>query len=163
MFINYKLPALSEFTRVSTMDSAQIAPGARIAVDADKGRIQLDAAPDHLALAFSPFDPALQWIELAFVLDADLWRRCRQIFLRYRASGSDLRVTPSLRLGDEGGFHDLFSDASHTARDDVAEFGAEFRLPPRWADRAQWIDLHLFFDPRRGNVQLYDLSLTGVQ
>jgi len=163
MFINFKLPDLSSFKRVSTMDSAPVAPGARIGVDPDRGKIQLDAAPDHLSLAFTPYDPALRWIELAFVLDADLWRRCRQIFLRYRASGSDIRVTPSLRLGGDVHFNDLFSAESHLASDTVAEFGGEFRMPPRWTETAKWMDLHLFFDPTRGNFSLHDLSLTGVR
>jgi hypothetical protein len=162
-FMNYTLPEPVSFSDASTEDSVIVAPGVHISIDPNKGRIQV-VTSDRITLNFTPKTLEPTWMELGITLPVQDWLACREIFLCYRAAGSNVSVRPALRLGyADGSFHDIFSDKEHLTTEEVIEFGSEFRLPPRWVDQATWIDFHLFFTPKAGCIDIYTLSLTGVK
>lgn len=162
MFLNYSLPEPGFFETTATKDSAVVAPGVRIAVEAQKAELRL-VATDHVALSFDSFAPAPKWIEIAITLPDQGWRSCRQVFLRYRANGSGIKIRPALRMGRDGGFQDHFAAEEHRVAEEVGNFTSVFHMPPRWTRTALWMDLHLFFTPEEGHFALHALDLTGVQ
>jgi|LULF01.1.fsa_nt_gb hypothetical protein len=167
-FLNQTLPDLKDIREVSTRSSEEVAPGLRIAVEPQKGEIQI-ATGNHIGLSLARLDDAPKWSELAVVIPSPDWRKCRSIFLSYQVSGHGLHVRPALRTGYEEGFRDHFACDAHPITDELQCFCFEFFPSPRWFSDASWIDLHLFFTLEESDeslevahLELHSLSLTGV-
>lgn len=162
MFVNYKIPKRENMEEAATTGTLVVATGVRIAIDPGKGELILKANAGF-ELDFVPSTPAPKWFELAISLPWEQWRNCREIFLRYKASGSEIEVQPALRLGNTNDFHDHFSKETHLVGEETTEYGAAFVVSPRLAKAATWMDLHLFFTPKEGRFGLLDLCVTGVR
>ena len=162
MFVNYAMPDIAAFENKVTTDTAIVAPGSRISIEPNRGKIHF-AASDRLELDFTLSSDPPRWMELSFMLPSEEWKACRQIFLKYRASGTGIKVRQAIRLGNDSGFHDQFGTEIPRIGDAVAEVGSEFRLTPKAVEATEWMDLKIFFEPTVGRFNLYELFLTGVR
>lgn len=161
MFKNYQLADVSQLNFQMTSSSSLVAPNVRVAIDPGKGDIEMKTE-DHLSLAFVTSTPKPNWIEFAISLLDQPWRECRQMLLRYRASGDKLKISPALRFCREDGFHDHFAKQTHVLTPDIEEFHTEFSMPPRWCREATSLEMILFFSPMSGQFDLFELAITGI-
>ncbi len=163
MFVSYQLPQ-DDFTAVTTDTNAEIAPGVRVAIDPDNGRIDAQPEGTGIGLTFSRVSPYAEWMELAMRLPHPEWQGCGRVWLRFSGQAdTEMAVRPALRLIGADGFRDHFAPSPAQLGPDRQVFGSEFTLAPSLMAEVERVDLHLFFTPGNNRVWIGDIGLTGTQ
>ena len=145
-----------------TRGRAEIGHHAHIALEEDKGSIELDPR-ESFRLIFKPSQDAPHWSELKIALIGEGWLTCRRFHVKFLASSNrPAHVQVALRLYSGEGFRDCFADARNEVDIAPQYLGADISIPPRSMAQAHACDLHLFFDNTENTIDLHDLVVTGL-